>query len=131
MAITIHYIDKNWNLIFKLIDMKLFTKIHNAVYLAEILNGVLKSFEIADKVHTYVFIFFLFFFIFFFKFIISRFFFCFFFKFLFKFIIDKAGNNLFFAKQFRLDYKYQYNINIYNVECVTYTFNNVVRDVVN
>ena len=84
MVITIHYIDKNWNLIFRLINMKLLTKIHNAAYLAEILNGVLKSFEIADKVHTYVFIsyFLIFnFFCFFFKFIISRFFFCFFFNF--------------------------------------------------
>ena len=88
MVITIHYIDKNWNLIFRLINMKLLTKIHNAAYLAEILNGVLKSFEIADKVHTYVFIsyffIFLFFFVFFcfcfFKFIINRFL-CFFFNF--------------------------------------------------
>ena len=68
MAITIHYIDKNWNLISRLIDMKLFTEIHNAAYLAEILNGVLKSFEIADKVHTYVFIFYFFIFYFFFVF---------------------------------------------------------------
>ena len=63
MTITIYYIDKDWNLISKLIDIKLLTKIHNAAYLAKVLNDLLKSFGIADKVHTYVFIFyFLFFF---------------------------------------------------------------------
>ena len=65
MTITIHYIDKDWNLIFRLIDMELFMEIHNAAYLAEILNGVLKSFEISDKIHTYVFIFYFLFFSFF------------------------------------------------------------------
>ena len=65
ITITIHYIDKDWNLISRLIDMKLFMKIHNAVYLAEVLNDVLKSFEISDKVHTYVFYFYFIFFSFF------------------------------------------------------------------
>ena len=43
--------------------------------------------------------------------------------------MDKASENLSLAKQFRIDYKYQYDIDIYNVECVAYTFNNVVEDV--
>ena len=68
MAITIHYIDKNLNLISRLIDMKLLTKLHNVAYLAEILDGVLKSFEIANKVHTYVFISYFYFYLFFFFF---------------------------------------------------------------
>ena len=75
MMIIIHYIDKDWNLIFRLIDMKLLTEIHNVVYLTEVLNDVLKSFEIADKVHTYVFIFY------FLKMINYSFFFFFFFLF--------------------------------------------------
>ena len=45
--------------------MKLLTEIYNAAYLAENLNNVLKSFEISDKVHTYVFIFYFLFFSFF------------------------------------------------------------------
>ena len=65
MTITIHYIDKDWNLIFKLIDMKLLTKIHNAAYLTKVLNDVLKFFKISNKVHTYVFFFYFFFFSFF------------------------------------------------------------------
>ena len=43
--------------------------------------------------------------------------------------MNKASENLFFAKQFRIDYKYRYDIDIYNVECVAYTFNNVVENV--
>ena len=126
MTITIYYIDKKWNWISKLVDIKLFTKIYNAVYLAEILNDIIKSFENTDKIHTYVFIsyFFFFFFFFFLNSLISRFF-------KKKITINKAGNNLSFAKQFRLDYKYKYNINIYNVKCVTYTFNNVMKNVIN
>ena len=82
MAITIHYIDKDWNLISRLIDMKLLTEIHNAAYLAEILNGVLKSFGISDKVQTYVFIFYFYFFFVFLKMINYSIFFRFF-RFLF------------------------------------------------
>ena len=65
MTITIYYIDKDWNLISKLIGMELFTEIHNAAYLAEVLNDVLKFFKISNKVHTYVFFFYFFFFSFF------------------------------------------------------------------
>ena len=61
MIITIHYINKNWELISRLIDMKLFIETHNATYFTKILNEILKSFEIKNKVHSYVF-FFLFFF---------------------------------------------------------------------
>lgn len=43
--------------------------------------------------------------------------------------MDKVGSNFVFAHQFRLDYKRQFGIDIYNVECVVYTVNNVVYDV--
>ena len=47
----------------------------------------------------------------------------------FKFITDKASKNLSLAKTFRIDYKYQYDEDIYNIEYVAYTFNNVVSDI--
>ena len=51
--------------------------------------------------------------------------------FFFYFTTDKAAANLFFAKSFRIDYKRQYYEDIYIIECVTHTFNNVVSDVLN
>ena len=78
MTIIIHYIDKNWNLIFKLINMKLFMKIHNAVYFIEILNNILKSFKIS---YTRTYLFLIFFSFYFLKMINYSFFFLFFFNF--------------------------------------------------
>ena len=102
-------------------------EIHNAAYLDKILNDILKSFELEDKIQTYVLFFIIFYFFDFFK-IVN---YSFFSLIVFKFTTDKIDNNFSLAKQFRIDYKYQYNIDIYNVECVTYTFNNVVENIVN
>ena len=57
MAITIHYINKDWELISRFIGMELLTEVHDAKYLTKILDGVLKSFNIEDKVYSYVFFF--------------------------------------------------------------------------
>ena len=46
MVITIYYINKDWNLIFRFIDIEPFIEIHDAIYSEKILNDILKSFEI-------------------------------------------------------------------------------------
>ena len=51
--------------------------------------------------------------------------------FFFNFITNKAAANLSFAKSFRIDYKRQYHKDIYIIECVAHTFNNVVSNVLN
>ena len=48
MAITIHYINKKWKLISKLINMKLFEEPHNAEYLSKVLDYIVRSFEVEN-----------------------------------------------------------------------------------
>ena len=57
MGITIHYINKDWKLISRLIDMELLEEPYTAEYLARVLDYVLKSIGIEDKIQSYVFIF--------------------------------------------------------------------------
>lgn len=127
MAITIYYINKNWELISRLINMELLIEIHDAIYLRKVLDRVLKSFELEDKIQTYV-LYFIIFYIFDFLKIIN---YSFFSLIISRFTTNKADNNLLLVKQFRIDYKYQYNIDFYNVEYVVYTFNNVVENIIN
>ena len=51
--------------------------------------------------------------------------------FFFNFTTNKAAVNLSLTKSFRIDYKRQYHEDIYIIECVAHTFNNVVNDVLN
>jgi predicted RecB family nuclease len=43
---------------------------------------------------------------------------------------DKASRNILLLKLFRLEYKTLYNLDIYTIECVAHTLNNVVQDIV-
>ena len=61
MAVTIHYIDKDWNLISRLIGMKHIDDSKNAQYLYDIFDHTLRSFDVHNKVQTYV-IFYIYFF---------------------------------------------------------------------
>ena len=107
--------------------MELLIEIHDAIYLRKVLDRVLKSFELEDKIQTYV-LYFIIFYIFDFLKIIN---YSFFSLIISRFTTNKADNNLLLVKQFRIDYKYQYNIDFYNVEYVVYTFNNVVENIIN
>ena len=46
MAITIHYVNKDWKLISRLIDMKLLEEPYSTDYLLEVLNRVLTYLDI-------------------------------------------------------------------------------------
>lgn len=46
-----------------------------------------------------------------------------------RFITDKASANLALLKIFQRTYKKDFNIDIYNIECVAHTLNNMVFDI--
>ena len=50
MIIIIHYINKDWKLISRLIDMELLEEPHNAEYLLKVLDHILKSLGVENKV---------------------------------------------------------------------------------
>ena len=52
MGITIHYINNNWKIVSKLIEMKDLQEKHSAEYLLKVLNLILINFEIEDKLLT-------------------------------------------------------------------------------
>ena len=43
MVIIVYYINKDWKLVFRLIDIKLLEEPYNAKYLSKVLDYVLKS----------------------------------------------------------------------------------------
>jgi len=45
--------------------------------------------------------------------------------------MDKASENLALLKTFKKSYKKKYNTTIFSLGYITYTFNNVIRDVLN
>ena len=50
MIITIHYINKDWKLISRLISIELLEEPYNAKYLLKVLDHILKSFGVENKV---------------------------------------------------------------------------------
>ena len=52
MAVTIHYIDKDWKLISRLVGIESIDDTKNAQYLLDIFNHTLRSFDLQDKVQT-------------------------------------------------------------------------------
>ena len=55
MIITIYYIDKNWNLISRLIEMKIIQDTKSAKYFLKIFNTILQLLNIENKVYSYIF----------------------------------------------------------------------------
>jgi len=50
MAITIHYVNKEWDLVSRLLDIPALHSRHSAIYLLEVLNSTLERYRLEDKV---------------------------------------------------------------------------------
>ncbi len=48
---------------------------------------------------------------------------------IYKNTFDKHSSNLFLLRTFRNDYKRNYDLEIYIIECIAHTLNNIVHDI--